>query len=306
LVGASLSSARDTPSAMPVLVTDSGLVADSTAALVDRYTSFRSTRLNVLVGYRNVNFLRVTGFDALSGAQDVRRGVQLGATIGRGLPIASSRRDEFFAAADFYAGVGSARSFAAVEGMGEGRRGEGSNRWDAVLMSGRFGAYLRPHRRHTVITSLEYSAGWRERIPFQLSLGDVRGGVRGYGDAELGGAQRLVTRLEERWRLGTIRGNADAGVALFGDVGRLWAGDAPLGRTTPYEPALGIGLLGAIPPGSQRLWRVDLAFPLRHDGGAGWEVRISSADRTRAFWFEPNDVRSNRDRTVPARVFTWP
>jgi hypothetical protein len=175
-----------------------------------------------------------------------------------------------------------------------------------VLASGRFGWYVRPHHRHTITGSVEASAGWRQVLPFQLALGDPRGGVRGYGDAELGGARRLVVRTEERWRIGTFRGTADAGVAAFVDAGRLWAGDAALGRDTPWEPSVGLGILAAVPPGSQRLWRVDLAVPLRADGGAKWELRFSSSDRTRAFWIEPNDVRLSRSRSVPASVFRWP
>jgi hypothetical protein len=247
------------------------------------------------------------GFDALNGAQDMRRGVQIGATIGRGLALARSDADELYAAIDFYGGVGSGHTFAALEVLTEGRRNSGTERWDGLLTSGRFGLYVRPHPRHTITGSAEFAAGWRPRLPFQLALGDARGGVRGYGDAELGGAQRLVLRAEERWRVGTIRGTADAGIALFTDVGRLWAGDAALGRDTPWQPAVGVSLLGALPPGSQRVWRLDVAFPYRQgDARSTWEVRFSSADRTRAFWIEPNDVRLSRERSVPSSVFRWP
>jgi hypothetical protein len=307
LLGLSLSTERGAPGPRPVLVTDSGVVADTTSALIARYAPYRSTRINVLGGYRLVNFLRVTGFDALAGAQDVRRGIQLGATIGRGLRFGTATHQETFLAGDVYGGVGSPRSFAALEVMGEGRHDANTGDWDALLLSGRLGLYFKPHHRHTIVGSLEFASGRRQRLPFQLSLGDARGGVRGYNHAELGGAERLVGRIEERWRVGTIRGSTDAGIALFADAGKLWAGDAPLGTTTPLEPAIGIGILGAIPPGSQRLWRLDLAVPLRNAPGAKrFELRFSSADRTRVFYAEPNDVRFQHERTVPASVFTWP
>ncbi len=306
LVGATLSSERAVTDPVPVLVTDSGVVADSLAPLVGRYTSFASTRLNLLLGFRQVNFLRVTGFDALTGVQDVRRGVQIGATIGRGLAVGGSSRDEVHMAVDAYAGVGTERSFAAVQVLADGSRKSSGGPWDDLLLSGRLAWYLRPHPRHTIVASVEYGAGERQRLPFQLALGDRRGGVRGYDDAELGGARRLVGRIEERWRTGSVRGTADAGVALFADAGQLWAGDSPLGRDTPLEPSVGAALLAAVPPGSQRLWRVDLAFPLRRDAGARWVLRFSSADLTRTFWPEPNDLRRNRSRTEPVGVFTWP
>jgi hypothetical protein len=49
----------------------------------ERFAGQRSARVNALWGVRSVRFLRVTGFDALTGAQDVRRGFQLGTMIGR-------------------------------------------------------------------------------------------------------------------------------------------------------------------------------------------------------------------------------
>ena len=306
LVGASVSAERATPEAEPVLVTDSGVVTDTTAALIDRFRPQRVTRLNLLFGYRSVNFLRVVGFDALNGAQDMRRGIQIGTTIGRGLSIAGSDPDELYSAIDLYTGVGSTHTFAGLEVVTEGHWNSRATSWHGILTSGRFGLYLRPHPKHTITSSLEVASGWRQRLPFQFSLGDARGGVRGYADAELGGAHRVVLRTEERWRVGTIHGTGDAGVAIFGDIGRLWAGAAALGRDTPWHPALGVGLLGAVPPGSQRMWRADFAFPLRHAPGASWEFRITSADRTRAFWIEPNDVRLSRERSVPASVFRWP
>lgn len=306
LVGATLSSERAVTDPVPVLITDGGLVTDSVSPLVGRYQSFTSTRLNLLLGYRQVNFLRVSGFDALTGVQDVRRGVQVGATLGRGLSVGSSARDEIHVAIDAYAGVGTARSFAAIQVLGDGSQRSSGGPWDDLLLSGRLAWYLRPHPRHTIIASVELGAGERQRLPFQLSLGDRRGGVRGYDGAEVGGARRLVGRLEERWRTGTIHGTADAGVAFFADVGQVRAGDSPLGRNTPLEPSLGAGLLVAVPPGSQRMWRMDVAVPLRHVPGAAWVLRFSNVDLTRSFWEEPNDLRFNRSRTEPVGVFTWP
>lgn len=305
LAGASFSTERSVPSTGGVLVTDTGLVRDPSGALDDRFTTQRSTRLNLLFGASHVNFLRVTGFDALSGSQDVQRGIQAGVTIGRSLPMASSPQDELFGAFHLYGGVGAARSFAAAELFGEGRRAPGAEKWDALLVSGRLAWYLRPHSRHTLTASAEYGAGWRQRVPFQLALGDRRGGVRGYERAELGGASRLVTRLEERWRVGNIRGSGDAGIALFVDAGRVWAGDAVLGQDSDYLTSVGVGLLAAIPPGSRRTWRLDVAFPLQRDAGARWGIRVTNEDRTRLFWNEPGDVRHTRDRTATTSIFSW-
>jgi hypothetical protein len=307
IFGASVSSERAQADATPVIVTDTGLVSDTTSELTGRYTEYRTSRLNALLGFRAVQFMQVTGFDALNARQDVRTGVQVGATLGTGLPGADeSARDRLYAALDLYAGAGSPSNFAAVQWRIEGRRSDSANAWDGVLTAGRLAWYLRPHRRHTVITDLEWGSGMRQRTPFQLSLGDWRGGVRGYEHAMVGGGGRVVMRVEERWRVGSFRGAADGGVAFFADAGRLWEGDAPLGRDTPVMPSVGIGLLAAIPPRSQRMWRLDFALPLRRRYGAGFEVRFSALTRSRAFWQEPNDILRNRERAVPVSVFNWP
>jgi hypothetical protein len=305
IVGGSLSFERGTPDDAAVFVTDSGLVPDPGPSLRSRYEAFRSTRLNLLLGYRRVNFLRVSGFDALAGTQDVRRGVQAALTIGRGLPVDETEGNEVFLSGNLYGGVGSPTSFAGLEVLAEGRR-LSSGDWEALLVSGRFGAYLRPHPRHTVTGSLEYAAGRHQWLPFQLALGDPRGGVRGYEDAEIGGAARLVARVEERWRVGNIRGTGDMGVALFAETGRLWAGDAPLGQSTGYQPSVGVAVLAAIPPRSRRIWRLDLAFPLERTAGARWGFRLTNEDRSRSFWNEPNDVRRNRERSGLVTAFVVP
>lgn len=306
LIGASLSTDHVNADPVPVFVTDSGLQLDSIPALLNRYGSRRGNRLNLLLGFRSVHFMQVAGFDALTGRQDVRKGVQIGATVGAGVPDGARTRERLYAALDVYAGVGSPSSFAAVEWRMEGRRADSANVWDGFLTGGRFAWYLRPHPRHTIVTGLQWGSGWRQLVPYQLSVADRRGGIRGFEHANVGGGRRVVGRVEERWRIGSFRGTADAGVAIFSDVGRLWAGDAPLGTTSPTLSSVGIGLLAAVPPRSQRMWRVDIALPLRRDYGAHWEVRFTNDDRTRAFWQEPNDLRRNRARSVPASVFQWP
>lgn len=305
LLGGSVSFERGVPGAEPVVVTDSGLVPDPGVELRDRYESSRSARANVLVGYRQVNFLRVSGFDALAGTQDMRRGVQAAFTVGRGLGLGGSDGDELFFSGNLYGGVGSAVSFAGLEFLGEGRR-MSSGEWEDVLVSGRFGTYFRPHPRHTVTGNLEYSAGRAQRLPFQLALGDTRGGVRGYRSAAVGGGARLVARLEERWRVGNIRGTGDLGIALFGEAGKLWASDAPYGRTTGYLPSVGVALLSAVPPRSRRIWRLDIAVPLQNTAGARWGMRLTNEDRTRSFWNEPNDIRRNRERSGLVTAFVVP
>jgi hypothetical protein len=289
-----------------VIVTDSGLIPLPGTALTDRYTERRAARLNFLWGVRNARFKRVAGFDALTGEQDVRTGFQLGTLFGRSLSVLRTPDDDILVSADIYAGAGTARSFAAIQFLGEGRQSYDENRWDDILTSGRAAWYFKAHPRHASIVSGEWSGGWRQRTPFQLRLGETRGGMRGYSDAELPGGQRAITRLEQRWVIGNVRGNADAGVALLAEAGRVWAGDVPFGETTPMKYAVGTSVVAALPPGSKRVWRVDLMLPLDRSDGAGFELRFRTEDPTRTFWREPRDVERSRERSLPQRIYQWP
>jgi hypothetical protein len=306
LFGASLSREESMPSTDIVVVTDTGLVPVRGTDLDRRYSSRRAARLNFLWGVRNIRFKRVEGLDALTGQQDVRTGFQLATLLGRSLSVLGTHDDDILVSADVYAGLGTGRSFAAVQLLGEGRQSYDDNRWDDILTSGRAAWYFKPHPRHTTILSGEWSGGWRQRAPFQLNLGEGRGGMRGYSAADLPGGQRTITRFEERWVLGNVRGNADAGVALLAEAGRMWAGDVPFGETTPVKYALGGSFLAALPPGSQRLWRVDLMMPLDRRGGAHLELRLRTENSTRIFWREPRDMERSRERSLPQRIFQWP
>ena len=309
LFGASLSLESERPAFAPVFVTDSGIVraTDSLAAELDgRWSPHRAARINALWGVRNVRFLRVTAFDALRGPQDMRVGFQFGTLFGRSLPVIGSDDDDIFVASDVYIANGSRRSFLALQARGEGREDGDTRRWDGVLTSGRLAWYARPASWTTVITSAEWSGGWNMRVPFQVSFADLDGGVRGYRDSRQAGAQRAVVRLEDRIFLGTVKSSADAGLALFVDAGRLWAGDAPFGMDAKPHVGAGIGLLAAVPPRSKRLFRIDVARAFTADPDAKWEIRMTSGDFTRAFWRDPADVRRVREKTVPQSVFNWP
>lgn len=304
LFGASISREVATPGTDVVIVTDTGLVADPNTVLDAQFASRRAARFNVLWGVRNVGFKRVDGFDALTGAQDVRTGFQLAGLFGRSLSVLGTHDDDIFVSADLYAGAGTSRSFAALQLLGEGRRSYDDRRWDDILTSGRAAWYVKVHPRHTTVLDVEWSAGRRMRTPFQLTLGEPRGGLRGYAATELPGGERGIVRLEHRWVFGNARGNADAAGALLAEAGRVWAGDVPFGTSTPVKYAVGTSLLTALPPGSQRLWRLDLMFPF--DGSGRVELRLRTEDRTRIFWREPRDIARSRERSLPQRIFQWP
>jgi hypothetical protein len=306
LFGASVSGERETPSDVPVLITPAGRLSDTTTAFAGRYTSHRIARLNALWGIRDIAFVRVRGFDALTATQDIPVGFQIGTQVGRSMPAFGARDNDVFGSGDLYGGMANERTALRVQLQGEGRRSNDLDDWDGVVTSGRAAHYLKVDDEQTLITSVEWSGGWRMRIPFALTLGQERGGVRGYANDVRPGGQRGIVRVEDRFLLGRPLGLGDAGFAVFADAGRLWKGDVPFGESTPVRASLGVSILGSVPPRSARLWRLDIALPLNPRGPRTLELRIHSTNQTSFFWREPDDVLLARERTVPSSIFNWP
>lgn len=310
LIGGSMSTEHTWTEDRVAVLSDTGEIVDRGQPLgfrpSGRYPEQRAVRANVILGFRRVTFLRATGFDALTGGQDVRRGFQIGTVAGRGFSWLGSDENDLFLSADIYGGLGTARSFGAMELQGEGRNANDIDRWNGIVTSGRAAYYLVPNDRLRTVASLEYAGTWRPLVPMQLALGALDGGVRGFRTADAVGARRVVSRLEERWVLGTPFGLGDIGLAGFVDAGRTYAGRAPYGTTTPVQASVGLGVLGAFPPRSRRVWRVDLALPVTHTPGSRFQVLFSNRDLTQLFWREPRDVQMGREQAVPASVFNWP
>jgi len=275
-------------------------------SLLARYPVRWNTRINILWGLRNLSFLPVQHFDALEATQDVRVGFQLGTLLGRGVRLLHGHDNDLFLAGGGYVGAGTPETFGYLTATGEGRQDAQSKGWDGILASAKLVTYHRIATDHTLVGTIDWASGWDQRVPFQLSLGEVDGGVRGYVDSQDAGAMRGVARIEDRWVIGRVRDQAAVGLAFFADAGRVWAGDAPFGITTPVKTGVGVGLLGAFPPGSQQTWRLDFALPVNHDAHAKWEVRLSVLNASHLFRHEPRDVRFSRELVAPSSVFSWP
>ena len=290
---------RIEPTGAPVVVTDAGLVADGVPPL-EGYGTTSVTHVAGVLGASALSFLRVEGFDALEGPQDVGRGLQLQAAVDPG--VGSGR----FYAGDAYAGVGTPHWFVAARGTAEGRQPDDAEGWRDVVVGGRAAWYLKPAARRTIITSVEYAGVWSSRLPHQLTLADRRGGLRGYRDADYAGGRRLVVRSEYRRLVGSVGGLATLGLAGFGEGARLWPGDAPYGARSGTRGSVGLGLLAAVPRPSRRMLRADVAVPVVRGGGAEWEVRVSASSTARGFWREPFEVARLRTSALASGLFTWP
>ncbi|MDE3173298.1 MAG: hypothetical protein KGN74_09505 [Gemmatimonadota bacterium] len=307
LVGLSVSHEATRLGAAPILVTGQGVAPDPGPVLDGRYDSRSSSRVNLLLGYRNLRFVRATGFDALRNTQDLPVGVQIGGLIGKSAPFLGSRGHDMLVGGDVYAGAGWRRAAIRFQTTGEMRRSLATNAWDGLLVSGRLAEYNKIGMRQTVITSLEWGGGWRVRVPFRVTLAGTDGGIRGMPEGREQGARRSILRLEDRIDLGSHLGQtADFGLAVFADAGRMWAGDVPFGTTTPVRYSVGVSLLAAFPAASARMWRLDIAVPNVPGRGPQLALRLSHSDESLTFWREPRDIAMARERSVPASLFNWP
>jgi len=307
LFGASISGDDERPGTTPVLVTNRGFAPDTNPILRNRFVEHRIARVNTLWGVRDIGFARVRGFDALTATQDLPVGFQLGTLFGRSLSVLGSRDDDMFMSGDLYVGAAGRNNGIRLQLEGEGRRNNSDQRWDGLLATGHVLQYFKVVPTNTTTASVEFSGGWHQRIPFNLTLSDPEGGVRGFASSNTPGGQRFVARVEDRQFVGRPFGLGDMGVGAFIDAGRLWAGDIPYGVTTPIRTSFGVSLLAAIPSNSARLWRLDVAIAKNPEaGGHRLELRLGNTNKTSFFLAEPSDVAATRERTVPSSVFRWP
>ena len=311
LLGVALTGEIETPSTQPMLLRATGPLPDTTAATIatfnNRYSTSDSRRINFMAGYRRVRFLRVTGFDVLEGTQDVRQGFEGGAVVGRGMTEFGAAERDVLLATTLYGGVGDTYRFATLDAQWQGRYRDAAVGWDDMTWSARAQYHWRLRLDRTVIASVEWSGGSREHVPFQLALGEGSGGVRGLGNSRAAGAERVVARIEDRWYLGRLFRVAAVGLAPFADVGVLRAGDVPFGANTDPAVSVGVSLLGAVPPPSRRLFRLDVIYRVTPDRFASqWTFAVSLRDVARVVFQEPADITRSRSRSIPASVFNYP
>jgi hypothetical protein len=281
-----------------------GVTPDPDPVITDRYDDFDRTRIAAVVGLTALDFMHVTGFDALFGPQDIGRGAQVTLRAG---PQIGTGSTNLYGGVDAYVGAGTPRSFVGFRANVEGE-GRGFGDWGEVITSGRLAWYRKPAERRTVIIGAEYGGAWRARFPYQVTLADRRAGLLGYRKSDLAGARRIVGRGEHRWAF--RRGSTSFvgfGGALFAQVAKTWAGDVPYGATINPRASAGVSLLGAIPRNSGRTFRADFAVPIAHDHGVKWlEFRFSTSAPARVFWKDPGDVAPARAAAPSADVFVWP
>jgi hypothetical protein len=245
-----------------------------------RKDSVSSVRAVLMTGQRNVFYVRRRALDTVDGTEDVKLGVEADISIGPSIPGVSPDRDLAAELGLFAAGELSMGAIAGMTMVVEARRRYDSPatepEWTDVFGRADGWVYWRPHpdSRHTLVVALAAAGGWHDRLPFQLTLGS-RTGLRGYPDHAYAGGRRVVGTVEQRTRLGwPLPDLFDLAGVAFVDVGRMWAGDASFGESSPVRSGVGLGLRAAFPPGSRQTLRVDFGVPVGKDVGFG-DVVIS-------------------------------
>ncbi|MBA3672710.1 MAG: hypothetical protein H0W68_11915, partial [Gemmatimonadaceae bacterium] len=94
LIGGSITGTDESANDRLFLV-DANVLRETALAPVT-YPAHRVGRFNALLGVRDIRFVRRDSLDALTAAQDVPVGFQLGTTLGRSLRVLGSREDDLF------------------------------------------------------------------------------------------------------------------------------------------------------------------------------------------------------------------
>ncbi|HKK93879.1 MAG TPA: hypothetical protein VJ925_10620 [Longimicrobiales bacterium] len=262
--------------------------ADLAEALRAQTRFGAGTRLSVLLGQRNISFVQRTGLDALRGVQDIEVGTDISLTLGRTIRGGIGERDVDDLLVRFrWYGATAPTPWVVVSRISlQGRQiffdpEFDRSGWRDVLAEFDLLAYWQPPSlpSHTVLGRVSATGGWTVDLPYQLTLGGRRA-VRGFDDADLPGARRVVFTAEDRIYFGwPFPETFDLGATLFADVGRIWPGGVPFGVDSGWRGTVGAGLRFGFPTGSRGVIRLDLAHAIGPEASANGPIlRITAVD----------------------------
>ena len=227
-----------------------------------------SIRLGVVLGQRNLWFVKRRGYDSMRGQQDVRLGAEGILSIARSIPSLEVDNDLFSTFA-FYSGFELRDVLVSSRARLDARRDfeavSNSPEWEDVYGEAEVLAYWRPRQsvKHTILLRASGAGGWHTSTPFQLTLGGDRN-LRGYREDRFPGGRRLILTAEDRMYWGWPRPEVlDLGSTAFVDFGRIWPGDAPYGVDSSWQTTVGFGLRASFPAGSRTTYRIDFALPVK-------------------------------------------
>lgn len=257
--------------------------ADSaTAAAVERQArELNNIRASLLLGHRNIWWVKRRGLNSMQGEEDVRLGAEVMLTLGRSLPSLETD-DDLFMAFNFYSGIQSGDGLVVTRLYADTRRNLEARldepEWEDLYVEGEVLGYwqTRALAHHTLVLRATAVSAWDTRTPFQLTLGGETA-VRGYDTDSFPGGRRITASAEDRIYIGwPMREVLDAGLTVFADVGRIFPGDVPFGTDSGWRASAGLGVRAAFPAGGRTTYRIDFAWPLGYGHDLGdFRIRFS-------------------------------
>jgi hypothetical protein len=273
--------------------------------LVEQLREFSATRIAVHLGTRRLRYAEYVGLDALRETTLFGLGVYAGVTLGRTLPIFAAGRapkeNDWYTRG--HVSVMHPVGSSLLHGGASIQARHLAAGWRDVMAEAELVAYGRADWLpwQTWFFRASTASAWDTTLPYQLSLGG-REGVRSLAEDRFPGGRMLRFVAENRIVFPWPTDTADLGMTLFGDLGQVWAGEAPYGVDSGWHAALGFGLRIGLPNGTRNVWRTDIAFPV-HGAGSGPIFRVNlELNRMRSGFQTPEVVRSHRLR-VGAETF---
>jgi hypothetical protein len=266
--------------------------------LLRQLAPFSATRAALHLGTRRIRYREYVGLDALREPYLAGLGVYAGVTVGRtrgnlgasGIPEVS----DWFTRG--HVSITEPLGGASLLHLGstvEARHV--ASGWRDVLAEGELVAYGRAGWLpwQTLFFRLSTAGSWDTTLPYQLSLGG-REGVRSLAEDRFPGGHMVRFVAEDRIVLPWPTDTADLGFTVFGDLGRVWAGETPYGVDSGWQAAAGFGLRIGLPNGTRNVWRTDIAFPVGGETRGGPVFRVNlELNRLRSGFSTPDVVRSH-------------
>lgn len=287
----------------PMMLGENGPVPVSAPELLARYHSFSAFRVGAAAGYRDMHYIQVAGLGDLSAVQDVGIGWQSTAMVLQGIGVFPGMPPDQVGVLNFSFGAGS--QVAQLRGGFEleARQSDAAGVPVTTLGNAQLRATAKTSLAHTTLLDVEVAGGANSRIPMQLTFRDDDG-LLGYRSTDLGGGQRTIWRFEDRWLVPSPFATAEFAVAALLQAGKLDAGDAIYGVTTPWQYSAGVAIMGALPRGSKHMVRLEFGWPLNPSGPSQMEFRISYGDRTASYEGTPGAIVGAREAQTAARAVT--
>jgi hypothetical protein len=263
--------------------------------------SEESLRLNLLVGYRGLEYMQRAGLQTLRAVEDLGIGASADLMLGLSVGGLAATSGQVLGALDLYGGsrvIG--EWFSLVRANLEAQRTYDERAWGDVLARVQWTNYWRHSGRSVIELTARYAAGWEMTGPFQLTLGGPWG-LAGYAPDRFPGGERVSVFVEHRHWAASLGKLVDLGTVLRVDAGQMWSNGALFGTDSGMRASVGAGILLALPAGSRQTYRLQVGAPI--DSHVTWGDLVLSLriERALALEADPLDLQFERSRDFALR-----